>query len=234
VFPTSRIFPKRTRASDGFVLIELIVAMIAAVIVAGAAVLMLQVSMGEAARATRGANATQRGRLALETIMGELHNSCVAPRVAPVGAGSDGSKLLVISGSGAGSAGSAPEAVSLHEITFANGTLRDTSYATTGTRPAPEWEFSKTGTTTTLATGLYSVGGTPVFQYFGYGSGIELQSAPLATPLTSASASEASAVTVTFSAVPHTAGMQGRAFVLADTATLRLSSSASGESGACA
>jgi len=231
VFPISRFFSRRPGESDGFVLIELIIGMIAALMVCAAAVLMLQVSKGEAARASSNASATHRGRVALETILTELHDSCVAPRVPPVGAGSDANRLLIVSASGEGSA----DAVSLHEITLANGVLTDTSYPTTGAKPAPEWEFSKTGTTTTLATGISAVGTTPVFQYFAYGPDSELQSTPLPTPLSDMAASEASGVTVTFTAVPQAAGSgAGSAFVLADTALLRLGASASGESGPCA
>jgi hypothetical protein len=217
------------------VFVELIVAMIAAMIVGAVVVLMLQVSMGEAARVTDGVNAAHRGRAALETIMGEMHNSCVAPRGAPVGAGSGANRLLIISGSGAGAGAGAAETVSLHEITLVRGTLRDTSYASTGTRPGSEWEFSRSGTTRTLATGISAVGRTPVFQYFAYGSGAELQSTPLPSPLSSAAAFEASAVTVTFMAAPPSAsGSLGRAFALANTAVLRQASATPGEGAPCA
>lgn len=229
MFPVSRLSLKRTAASDGFVLVELIVAMIASVVVCGLIVLMLQVSLGEAARVTDTANANLRGRLALETIIGELHNSCVASRVAPVEAGSDANRLLVVSSSGSG------EAATLHEIALSRGTLSDTSYANTGSRPAPEWEFAKTGTTKTLATGISAAGTTPVFQYYAYSSSSELQSTPLPAPLTDSSAAEASAVTVTFTATPHSSPSDaGRGSVLADTALLRLASATPGESGPCA
>jgi type II secretory pathway pseudopilin PulG len=230
VFPISRTCCKRPGASDGFVLIELIVAMIAAVIVCAVLVLMLQVSMGEAARARAGVGATQRARLALGAIMGELHNSCVAPRVAPVLEGSDSNRLLLISAGGASG-----ESVRLHELTLAGGTLSDTSYATTGNKPAPEWEFAKTGTTRTLATDISAAGSTPVFQYFGYGSGGELQSAALPTPLSSTGAAEASAVTVTFAPVAQRVGSSfDRSFELADTALLRLDAATPGEGAPCA
>jgi hypothetical protein len=182
-----------------------------------------------------GVNAARRGRLALATIIGEMHNSCVAPRIAPVGAGSGANRLLIISGSGAGASAGAAETVSLHEITLVRGTLRDTSYASTGTRPGSQWEFARSGTTRTLATGLSAVGRTPVFQYFAYGSGAELQSAPLPSPLSSAAALEVSAVTVTFTAAPQSAtGSLGRAFTLADTGVLRQPSTTPGESAPCA
>jgi hypothetical protein len=233
VFGISRIFPKAARASDGFVLIELVVAMIAAVALGAVIVLMMQVSMGEAARVSGGVNAARRGRLALETIIGEMHNSCIAARVAPVGAGSGANRLLIISGSSSGAG--ATETVSLHEITLVRGTLRDTSYASAGTRPGSELEFARSGTTRTLATGLSAVGRTPVFQYFAYGSGAEPQSMSLPSPLSSAAALEVSAVTVTFTAAPQSAGGSlGRAFVISETAVLRQPSTTPGESASCA
>ena len=94
MFPSSHTPRTRLATGDGFVLIEMIVALIAAMMVAAVAFLMIQVSMGQAARVTASANATRQGRSALEKVMSVLHNSCVAPRVEPVSAGSDGTKLV--------------------------------------------------------------------------------------------------------------------------------------------
>lgn len=232
----SFIPPKRLAASEGFVLVELIVALIGGLMVSAVAFMMLQASMGQAARVSSRVQATQTGSAGLERVMSLLRDSCVAPRVAPVGAGSDGAKLMIVSeATGGGGANGSPFApVRLHEITLANGTLVDTSYPSTGTKPAPEWEFARTGTATTLATDVSPAGTTPVFQYFADEPSGAPQGAPLTAPLSSAAAAEASVVTVTF-----TVGMQdGRssgdyAHVLSDTAQLRLAGSSSGETAPC-
>jgi type II secretory pathway pseudopilin PulG len=233
VFPSPHI--PRTRVADdgGFVLIELIVSMIAAGMAAAVAFLMIQVSMGQAARVTASTNATRQGRAALEKVMSVLHNSCVAPRVVPVSAGSDGSKLLIVSEA---SGGGALQSVRLHEIALANGILTDTSYPDAGTKAAPEWEFSKTGTTTRLATGVGAVRGTPVFQYFAHSSGSEPQGSSLATPLSSSGAAETDDVTVTFTMLASESGNanSARTFALTDAAPLRLNTSSSGEAAPCA
>lgn|GEM_PF-5045819 len=234
-FSRSFIPPKRLAESDGFVFVELIVSLVAGLTVTAVAFMMLQASMGEAARVSSSVNATQQGRAALERVMSLLHNSCVAPRVAPVGAGSDGTKLVIVSESAAGASGASPFApVRLHEITLVNGTLEDTSYASTGTKPAPEWEFARTGTTRTLAKDVSAAGTTPVFQYFADAPSSQPQGTALATPLSSAAAAEASVVTVTF-----TVGAQGGrssgdyAHVVSDTAQLRLAGSTTGETAPC-
>ena len=233
MFPSSHTPRTRLATGDGFVLIEMIVALIAAMMVAAVAFLMIQVSMGQAARVTASANATRQGRSALEKVMSVLHNSCVAPRVEPVSAGSDGTKLVIISEA---SGGAALQSVRLHEITLANGVLTDSSYPDTGNKPAPEWEFSKTGTTTTLANGIGPAGGTPVFQYFAHESGSDPQGSPLATPLSSAGAGETAAVAVTFTTLLSESGnaSSDRTFALSDTAQLRFGASESGEAAPCA
>lgn len=228
MFPSSHIPRRQLAGHDGFVFVELLVSLIAAMMVAALAFSMVQVSMGQAARVTEHANAERQGRAALEQVMSVLDNSCVAPRVQPVSAGSDATRLVIVSEAGGGAA---LQSVRLHEITLVNGTLTDTSYADTGSKPAPEWEFSKTGTTTTLASGVTAVGSTPVFQYFASASA----SSPLATPLSSATAAETTSVTVTFTMAAGGAGANaGSAHVLSDTALLRLAASAPGENAPCA
>jgi type II secretory pathway pseudopilin PulG len=209
----------RVRANDGFTLIELLVAMATGLLICATAFLVLEASMRQAARVSDRVSANQRGRVALEKIMAELHSSCLASNATPIGAGSEGSKLVLVSETGGQTSF---DVVHLHEITLTAGTLTDTSYASTGTKPGPEWEFSKTGTKTVLLTGVSASAATPVFHYFGYGAGSELQTTPLATPLSKAGSSEASAVTVTFNAAPESDNLSGdRASSLTDTAVLR-------------
>lgn len=226
--------PKRLAASDGFMLIELIVSLVAGLTVTAVACMMLHASLGQAARVSSSADATQRGTAGLERVMSLLHSSCVAPGVAPVQTGSDGSRLLIVSEAQAAGGASPFAAVRLHEIALVHGKLEDTSYASVGTKPAPEWEFAPAGTTRTLATDVSPSGTTPVFQYFADAPSSELQGTPLAAPLSSAAAAQASVVTVTF-----TVGVQdGRssgdyAHVLSNTAQLRLAGSSSGETAPC-
>jgi prepilin-type N-terminal cleavage/methylation domain-containing protein len=226
--------PLRLRSEGGFTLIELLVAMIAGLIVSFAAFAILDVSLSQSTRIADRVSADQRGRLAMEKIMLELHSSCVASEVTPVEPESGANKLRIISKTGAEAAFSTVE---LHEISFTEkggkGTLTDTSYTNTGEKPAPNWAFSATPTRTqTLLTGVTKSGSTPIFQYFKY-AGSKLSTTPLPGPLNATEAGEVAAITVSFTTAPEsgTVGkIEGdRTVDLTDTAVLRFSPASSTE-----
>jgi len=219
----------------GFTLIELLVAMIAGLVVSFAAFAILNTSLSQSTRIADRTSADQRGRLAMEKIMLELHSSCIAAEVTPVEPKSTENKLRIISKTGAEAAFATVE---LHEIAFTEpepgkGKLTDTSYTNTGEKPAPNWAFSATPTRTqTLLTGVTKSSSTPIFQYFKY-EGSKLSTTPLSGELEEKTAGEVAAITVSFTTAPES-GTVGkvpgdRTVDLTDTAVLRFSPASSTE-----
>jgi Prokaryotic N-terminal methylation motif len=220
----------------GFTLIEALVAILTGLVVTFATFSILDVSLSQSSRVYDRVSADQRGRITMEKIILELHSSCVAANTTPVEAGSENSKLLIVSQTGAEAAFAK---VTLHVIYLESGKLIDASYQSTGSKPAPEWEFSKTASSTvTLLKGVTVTGSTPLFQYFKYEGG-ELSKTALKTPLKEAEASEAAAITVSFTALPES-GTVGkiagdRTVDLSSTAVLRFSPiSSTGTNRPCA
>jgi len=225
----------RLHDQRGFTLVELLVATMTGLIVSFAAFAILDVSLSQSTRVADRVSADQRGRLAMEKIMLELHSSCVASEVTPVEPKSEANKLRIISKTGAEAAFSTVE---LHEISFTEpepgkGKLTDTSYTNTGEKPAPNWAFSATPTRTqTLLTGVTKSGSTPIFQYFKY-EGSKLSTTALPGELNETTAGEVAAITVSFTTAPEsrTVGkIEGdRTVDLTDTAVLRFSPASSTE-----
>lgn len=210
------------RGEAGFTLIELLVAMVIGVVVIGATFSILDVSLRQYARTTDRVSADRRARTAMETILLELHSSCVSAKATPVELGSTSTKLRVLSQTGAEPAFSR---ITLHEIALASGKLTDASYLSNVESTAPNWTFPATPTrTVTLLTGVSqsAAGTTPVFQYYKYVGGA-LSSTPLpAEPLSEADANETAEVTVSFTTAPETGNTApGRTVDLANTAVLR-------------
>jgi prepilin-type N-terminal cleavage/methylation domain-containing protein len=224
----------------GFTLIELLVAMIAGLVVSFAAFAVLNTSLSQSTRIADRTSADQRGRLAMEKIMLELHSSCVASEVTPVEPKSTENTLRIVSKTGAEAAFATVE---LHEISFTEkagkGTLTDTSYTNTGEKPAPNWVFNleKPVRTQTLLSGVTRSENSkkeaiPVFQYFKY-EGSKLSETPLKGELEEKTAGEVAAITVSFTTAPES-GTVGkvpgdRTVDLTDTAVLRFSPASSTE-----
>lgn len=236
----------RLHDERGFTLIELLVAMIAGLVVSFAAFAILNTSLSQSTRIADRVSADQRGRIAMEKIMLELHSSCLAPGVTPVEPGSAETKLRIVSQTGAQPSF---EAVKLHEISLVEEKpgkykLVDASYPSTAEKKAPEWKFSGTAESTqTLLTGVTQSETSektaiPIFQYFKY-EGSELSTTPLLGTLTETVAGEVAAITVSFTTAPEsgTVGKTpgGRTVDLSDTAVLRFSpASTSGANSPCA
>jgi prepilin-type N-terminal cleavage/methylation domain-containing protein len=220
----------------GFTLVETLVAILAGLIVISATFSVLDVSLTQSSRIADRVSADQRGRIAMEKIMLELHSSCVAAGTTPVEPESTENKLLIVSQTGSNASFANVE---LHKISLEEEKLIDTSYLSTNAKPAPEWEFSKTPSSTkTLLNGVTKSGSTPVFQYFKYEGG-QLSKTPLKTPLIEPEASETAAITVSFTTAPES-GTVGkiagaRTVDLVNTAVLRFSpASPSGANLPCA
>jgi prepilin-type N-terminal cleavage/methylation domain-containing protein len=178
------------RDQRGFTLIELLVAMLAGLVVTGAALAILEVSARQATRISDAAQANRAGRSALNVILEELHSSCTgfgttaiqAPSTTPVSPLAATGALNLWFLSAYGNPTSAEPAVSnvvLHDINWTAtetsntglqlGTVRD--YAFTGSGSAPNWSFPTLSTTNakvkTLAKSA-ALTGSALFSYYRY------------------------------------------------------------------
>ncbi len=204
----------------GFTLVELLVTMIAGLVMLMATLTVLDISVQESAKVADRVEAGQRGRIAMEQLIQELHSSCVAASVAPVLPGSTSTNIQFLSQFGS----AAVLTPNLHAVTYSGGTLTDTAYAATG-GSAPTWTFSSTPAySRTVLTNVSqsTVNGTvqPVFQYYKYVNGT--LSSPLATPLSATDAADTVQVTANFAVGPlDTSAVADRTIQTTGTAVLR-------------
>lgn len=163
-------------ASDeqGFSLIELLVAMVTATVVAGALFAVLNFSTTETATLSDKIQADQLGRIAMNKITDELHSACLAPSYQPVQKESTETKLRFIT---AYTEEAEIKQAEIHEIVWNKATATLTDYHeknTGGTSPGTFTfpEPSKTPTkenTSVLATQVTETEAkAPIFQYFNY------------------------------------------------------------------
>ena len=161
------------RSQRGFTLVELLVAMAGGLIVCSALFTILDVSLGATTRTASRIDATQRARVALETIGNQMRSACVERNVVPIH--KDTSTATQVSyWSYFGKANQVlPEK---HTLIFnaAQGTLTDQTYTLnpdpTVSGYAPNWNpaTATLTSTETLLTNVAQKGTTPVFQYFSY------------------------------------------------------------------
>lgn len=231
----------------GFTLVEMLVAMVTGMVVILATLSILDISISQSSRISERVDADQRGRLAMEKILLELHSSCIASGVIAVEQGSTPTSIRFISQTG-------PEAfftsVTRHVISLntETGNLTDASYLSTNTASelGTSWKFAEAPTSTqTLLTGVtqQSLEGTtvPLFKYFQYEGG-NLSATPLNTPLSLVDAENAVEVTVSFRVAPSftayhaSAGTQtDRGVDLSNSVVLRFDpASATGGNEPCA
>jgi type IV pilus assembly protein PilW len=229
------------RDQSGMTLIEMLVAMVLGLVIASAALGLVEMTQRTFERVTDQVTSTQGGRTAISRIEQELEYSCFLPATNSDGVqtfwpiqaassflgtpASDGSTIVFFSASGWGS----PPTITLHKIVYtaASGSTPGTivDYATPPTASSggtPTTFQGGTTTATTLATNVSTVGSYPVFQYFGYNGSDELptlsqlsSTTPLAVPLTansSGTAADAAAVWINFSV----AGAQGDSTTVSD------------------
>jgi len=204
----------------GFTLVELLVTMIAGLVMTLATLTMLDISVQESAKVADRVEAGQRGRVAMEQLIQELHSSCVAASVAPVLTGSTSTSIQFLSQFGS----AAVLTPNLHTVTYSGSQLTDTAYAATG-GSAPTWTFSATPAySRTVLTNVSqaTVNGTvqPVFQYYKYVNGT--LSSALPTPLSSTDAADTVQVAVNFQVGPlDTSTAADRTIQTTGTAVLR-------------
>jgi hypothetical protein len=206
--------PPIARVSDasGFTLIETLVAMISSTVVIGALFAIFIVALHQTARTTGRVEATELGNTTMTRLVDELHSACIAREFAPIREKSNENELIFVSGTG-------EEAVLtkayLHKITFSKTeeTLVEKTWPSVSTSSWPNFEFSESGTPTTVRIGEHitrNPAEKPVFEYFGYGESSSSNSTEavntLTKPLedksglTKTSAATAAAVSISFTA----------------------------------
>jgi Tfp pilus assembly protein PilW len=169
------------RDESGLTLVELLVAILCAVVVIfGLSAILLGVLRGTQRTFTR-VNSTEHGRTAIANLENELNSACIGAGETPIQSDvnptgsspiwSNATTLQFVSYYGAQAS---PTPV-WHDIVWnsSTNTLTDTTYPVTG--GAPEWTRGTSGTTTTLLSNVTQrvSNGTalPVFQYFAYAPG---------------------------------------------------------------
>jgi type II secretory pathway component PulJ len=227
-------------AEHGFTLVEMLVTLVTGIIVILATMAVLDISINQSSRLSERVDADQRGRLAMEKILQELHSSCIVAGVTPIEENSSGTELRIISQTG--NETYFPH-VTEHRITYNEAThsLTDTAYVSTEEKGRGEWKFPETATSSqTILTGVSESTGSsgtkvPIFMYYKYEGGNLSTTALTATKLSGPEANATAAVAVRFTAWPsseRTTG--GRAVDLADTAVLRFDpASATGTNTPC-
>jgi type II secretory pathway pseudopilin PulG len=223
-------------AEHGFTLVELLVAMVSGMVVIIATLSILDISIGQSARITERVDADQRGRLALEKVMLELHSSCIADPFTPVQEGSTATAIGFISQAGGQASFTT---VTKHQIKLEGAKLTDASFVsnplegTTITFPgsATKTETLLTGVSQSKEAGEKVV---PLFKYYKY-EGSELAKTEETTPLSKADAAATAEVTVSFTTAPSSGRTQAdRTVDLTNTAVLRYDpASAAGSNTPC-
>jgi Tfp pilus assembly protein PilV len=186
-------FSQLIGASDGFTLMEMLVAILTGVIITGALLAILQFSLRQNERITDSVQTNRVGRNVVNAITEELRSSCTgfgataiqAPSTTPTSplAASNGSNLWFLSAYGNTTAGQAViSKLAEHDINWVEtsknssgerlGTLTDYSFA--GSGESPNWTFPALTTTNATATKVLAKnvippsGGTTPFQYYKY------------------------------------------------------------------
>ena len=185
--------PIRASLGDerGFTLIELLVAMIAGLVLTGALLAILEISLRQTTRLTDRVQVDRGGRRAMNNIVDELHSSCTGfgstaiqvPSTTPTSPLAPlGSANLWFLSAYANPTSPEPAVSKIvqHDINWTStgtsntgeqlGTLRD--YSFTGSGESPYWTFPtlSTGNATTrvLATNVVPLTPSTVFQYWRY------------------------------------------------------------------
>ncbi len=164
--------PPIARLSDasGFTLIETLVAMISSTVVVGALFSIFIVALHQTARTSGRVEATELGNTTMTHLVDELHSACIAREFTPIRENSNENELIFVSGTG--TAAVLPKAY-LHKVVFSKTeeTLVEKTWPNVSTSSWPNFEFSESGTPTTVRIGEHitqNPGSKPVFEYYGY------------------------------------------------------------------
>lgn len=206
----------------GTTLVEVLVATATGLVVLSALTMVIVVSLHGSARVSARVHATQSARVVVARIVDQLHSACVAPKVAPVQAGSSGTSLGFLRA--AGSQGSAVAPIPTYTvISLSGGVLTQTDYAVTGT--APTWTPTSTivAGPRPLMSGISPVApSTSIFSYYAYKEGVI---SALGTPLDATGAATVVEVRLALTATPDSSSPipdKGAPAAIQSSAVLRL------------
>jgi len=153
----------------GFTLVELLAAMTAGMVVLGALVTIMTVTLQSTTRTFTRLDAAGRVRPVFEAIENEVHSACFAGEETPVQAGSGPNALIFLSSTG----NAATPTPVWHEIDYnpapAN-TLVDTSYQTSSSEVSGSlvWTRGSLQGSRTLLTNVTAATSISPFQFFAY------------------------------------------------------------------
>jgi hypothetical protein len=197
------LIAEAARSERGITLVETLVAISMGVIVIGATMAILTISLHQSTMLTDRIQADQASRTTMTKVVNALHSSCLAPGFTPVQAESGASKLIFVNAySSIAAIPSASESVGegaykhvTEYVAGANGKIIDKAYPSTSVASWPEITFSNVASkTTVLGEHISQTGATPVFQYYKYAerSSSESENAAVSTlePLLSKPATE--------------------------------------------
>ena len=210
------------RSQHGYSLIELLVAMLSATVVAGALFAVLSFSTRETTTLADKVQADQLGRIAMTRIVDELHSSCLSPAFVPIQKESSETELRFVT---AYSAAAVIPGAEEHRILWNKATskLTDATYKSNGGE-WPTFTFAtspeKTVVLATNVTQNEEASGTkvPIFRYYSYAEeSTESETSPTSTlnttPMTvptaglsSTEATSAASVLISFNANPTDIG----------------------------
>lgn len=219
----ARIRAVKRRDERGMTIIELVVAMAIGTIVLMTAFTFLDHAFASNREISDRADASQRGRIAMERIIRQLRSQvCLntVPNVTPaIRAGDDNSISLVVD---LGDGSTNPE---LHTITYdpAAKTITEYDYAGIGTVPNLTFAAAPTNTQQ-LLTNVVPEAGAPIFSYSAIDSSANAApgaTTPLSTPLGANDLANAAKVDVAFVARPTGASDNSRATTLEDSVFAR-------------
>jgi len=202
------------RDAQGFSLIELLVAMLSATVVAGALFAVLNFSTKETAALSDKVQADQTGRTAMTKIVDELHSACLGPTFRPVQENSSETNLRFIT---AYSEKPSIAVAERHEIVWSKTKQTLTDVHTKSTSGEyPEYEFNGASEATLIAANVSQNEPTagkpiPIFQYYSYAeettSGetipvTTINTKAMTSPLGKEEAKEAASVLISFNTAP--------------------------------
>jgi Tfp pilus assembly protein PilW len=187
------------RDETGTTIMEVIVALAAGVVVLAALSTIFVVTLRSSARVSARVDANQRARIALNTIVEQLHSACVAPQVAPIREGSSGILIAFIH-----QTGSAVSPVPVESKVYLDGTtLKQSDYPLAGGTTPSTWTFALSPSfTKTLMTNVSPTApASSIFGYYSYTNG-QVSATALEAPLNAERAAKAVKVAIAFSASP--------------------------------
>jgi type II secretory pathway pseudopilin PulG len=196
----------RLRADRGMTLVEMMIAMVIAMIVSLAAFGLIDYTMRRSADVTNRVDANQRGRTALDVITRQLRSQvCQASGTPPMVNGTNNPSdathaSFFVDLTDDSDTTMAPQ---LHTLTYdaANARIVESDWtAKLNANPNVDPTYSGTPATRVLLTDVRPIPGVPVFSYYAFGS-----SSAMVLPLDATELADVARIAVNFRVTPHNA-----------------------------